>query len=130
MIKLTFTDKDIDQLHQERTQHPHPRVRQRMEAVYLKALKLSHQEIGRIVRISPTTLREYLLLYQRGGIEALKELNFNQPKSELEEYQDELRQEFEQKPAATLVEAADRIKKLTGLTVEEVIHQPPEKAKK
>lgn len=115
MIKLKFTPEAIDQLHNERTQHPHARVRQRMETVYLKALGLSHQEIGRIVRISQTTLREYLLLYERGGIEALKELNFNQPKSELDDYQDELRHEFEQKPAATLAEAVDRIEKVTGL---------------
>src|SRR5688500_3191226 len=78
MIKLKFTAEIIDQLHQERTQHPHQRVRQRMETVYLKALGLSHQEIGRIVRISQTTLREYLQLYQQGGVAALKELNFNQ----------------------------------------------------
>jgi transposase len=115
MIKLKFTPEAIDQLHNERTQHPHARVRQRMETVYLKALGLSHQEIGRIVRISPTTLREYLLLYERGGIEALRELNFNQPQSELDDYQDKLRQEFEQKPAATLAEAVDRIEKVTGL---------------
>ncbi len=56
MIKLTFTPAIIDQLHDERTQHPHPRVRQRMEAVYLKALGFKHKEIGRIVRISPNTL--------------------------------------------------------------------------
>ena len=36
MIKLKFTPETIDQLHHERTQHPHPRVRQWMEAVYLK----------------------------------------------------------------------------------------------
>lgn len=115
MIKLIFTPEEVDQLHKERTQHSHPRVRQRMEAVYLKALKLPHQEIGRIVRISQTTLRKYLLLYECGGIEALKELNFNQPKSELEDYQDELRRAFAQKPVATLAEAADRIESLTGL---------------
>lgn len=115
MIKLEFTPEIIDQLHQERTQHSHPRVRQRMEAVYLKALGLSHKEIGRIVRISQTTLREYLQMYQQGGIEALKELNFYQPKSDLDDYQALLRQEFERQPAATIGEAADRIEKLTGL---------------
>lgn len=115
MIKLKFTPEIIDQLYQERTRHPHPRVRQRMEAVYLKALGLPHQEIGRIVRISQTTLREYLQMYQRGGIEALKELNFHQPKSDLDDHQDGLRQEFDQRPPATIDEAADRIEKLTGL---------------
>lgn len=115
MIKLKFTPEIIDQLHHERTRHAHPRVRQRMEAVYLKGLGLAHQEIGRIVRISQTTLREYLQMYQEGGIEALKELNFNQPKSDLDDHQDSLRQEFEQKPPATIDEAVARIEKITGL---------------
>lgn len=115
MIKLKFTPEAIDQLHHERTHHPHPRVRQRMEAVYLKVLVLSHQEIGRIVRISQTTLREYFQMYQVGRIEALKELNFNQPKSDLDDRQDMLRQEFGQKPPATIAEAVARIEKLAGL---------------
>jgi transposase len=115
MLKLSFTPEIINQLHQERSHHPHPRVRQRMETVYLKALGLSHQEIGRIMRVSQTTLREYLQLYQRGGIEALKEVNFNQPKSDLDEHREQLREEFEQKPPASLVEAAERIEALTGL---------------
>lgn len=115
MIKLTFTPQEIDQLHEGRTQHPHPRVRQRMEAVYLKALGLAHKEIGRIVRISQKTLREYLWMYKQGGLEALKKLNFNQPQSKLEDYREEIRHEFEQKPPASIPEAVDRIEKLTGL---------------
>lgn len=115
MFKLSFTPEIINQLHYERSHHPHPRVRQRMETVYLKALGLSHQDIGRIMRISQTTLREYLHLYQNGGIAALKELNFNQPKSDLDDHQDQLRQEFEKKPPASLLEAAARIEELTGL---------------
>lgn len=115
MIKLKFTREIIDQLHRERTQHPHSRVRQRMETVYLKALGFSHQEIGRIVRISQTTLREYLLLYQQGGIEALKEVNFNQPKSDLDDHEEQLRQELEKNPPANLAEAVTRIEQLTGI---------------
>lgn len=115
MIKLKFTPEIIDQLHHERTRHAHPRVRQRMEAVYLKALGLPHQEIGHIVRISQATLREYLQMYQQGGIAALKELNFHQPKSDLDDHQDTLRQEFDQRPPATIGEAVERIEKLTGL---------------
>jgi transposase len=115
MIKLKFTAEIVDQLHRERMHYPHPRVRQRMETVYLKALGLSHQEIGRIMRLSQTTVREYLLLYQQGGIEALKEVNFHQPKSDLEEHQEQLRQAFEQKPPANLAEAVTRIEALTGI---------------
>lgn len=115
MIKLTFTPAIIDQLHDERTQHPHPRVRQRMEAVYLKALGFKHKEIGRIVRISQNTLQEYLQLYQTGGVEALKQFHFNEPKSDLDDYQELLRQEFEKEPPASLIEAAERIEALTKI---------------
>jgi len=115
MIKLTFSPEIINQLHYERTHHPHARVRQRMETVYLKALGLKHKEIGRIVRISQNTVQEYLQLYQTGGIEALKKLNFNEPKSELDDYEELLRPEFEKKPPASLVEAAERIEALTQI---------------
>ena len=49
MIKLEFSSEVVKQLHYERRYHPHPRVRQRLEAVYLKAIGYQHQEIGRIV---------------------------------------------------------------------------------
>lgn len=115
MIRLDFTKVDIDALHYERTHHADPRVRRRMEAVYLKALGLPHNEIGRIVRISQKTLRAYLRRYQVGGIEALKERDYHQPKSELDDHQDRLRQEFEARPPTTVAEAADRIEQLTGI---------------
>lgn len=67
MIQLEFTEADIEQLHYERFHHPHPRVQQRMEAVYLKALGYSHQEICRIVRINPKTLRRSLQAYKKGA---------------------------------------------------------------
>jgi len=74
MIKIEFTDEEIEKLHYQRFHHPHPRVQQRMEALYLKALGYSHQEIGRIVGVSQKTLRGYFRMYQVGGIEELKKL--------------------------------------------------------
>ncbi len=115
MIQLQFTQKEIDQLHHERTTHPHPRVRQMMEVLYLKALGLPHQEICRITRISATTLRRYLRLYHQGGIEALKQLNFYQPMSELAAHEEDIRREFTERPPATVKEAAARIEKVTGI---------------
>lgn len=119
MIQLQFTPEDIDQLHQERTTHPHPRVRQMMEVLYLKALGLPHQEICRITRIRPTTLRRYLRLYKDGGIEALKQLDFYRPSSELAAHEATIRQAFTEKPPATVKEAVVRIEKLTGLRREQ-----------
>lgn len=113
MIQITFSKTETDQLYEQKMNHPHPRVRQVMEALYLKALGLPHQEICRITRISAKTLRSYLRRYQNGGIEALKQLNFYQPQSELMAHEAEIRQAFEEKPPATAKEARSRIEALT-----------------
>ncbi|MCI0564063.1 MAG: IS630 family transposase [Nitrososphaera sp.] len=115
MIKIEFSAEEIEQLHYERRYHPHLRVRQRMETVYLKALGYQHQEIGRVVGIGQKAVRSYLQMYQTGGIEALQELNFYRPQSFLEEHCERLKGEFEARPAKSINEAVQRIEKLTGI---------------
>ncbi|MBM3136146.1 MAG: IS630 family transposase [Chloroflexi bacterium] len=115
MIEIEFTEEEIEKLHYEHLHNSHPRVRQRCEVVYLKALGYSHQEIGRIVRVSQPTVREYLEMYQTGGLEKLKELDFHKPTSELDEYIELLKAEFEAHPPATINEAGERIGQLTGI---------------
>lgn len=115
MIRIEFTDEEVEQLHYERRYHEHPRVRQRMEALYLKALDYQHQEIGSVMQIDQKTLRSYLRMYQEGGIEALKVLNFHQPVSELDEHGDEIKAAFEDRPPKSINEAIERIEKLTGI---------------
>lgn len=58
MIQIEFSEEDIQQLNYERYHHPHPRVQKKMELLYLKSRKLSHQEIRRLCQISKTTKRE------------------------------------------------------------------------
>ena len=113
MIRLEFSETDIKALQQAKQSHPDPRVRRRMETLYLKALGYSHQEIGTIVGITQKTLRSYLRLYQAGGIEALKQRQFYQPQSALEPHRATLKAEFQARPAQSMKEAADRIEKLT-----------------
>ena len=67
MLRLTFSKEDIEQLRQQRFQHPHPRVQQRMEALLLKSQGLPHKDICQILAISGNTLRQYLKRYEAGG---------------------------------------------------------------
>jgi transposase len=115
MIKIEFSTDEVEQLHHERRYHPHPRVRQRMEALYLKALGYPHQEIGEIMQISQKTLRGYLRRYQEGGMDALKSMNFYQPKSTLVAHLEILKAEFKTRPPKTINEAVKRIEDLTGI---------------
>ena len=114
-FNFVFTEEIIEQLRYERYHHPHPLVQRKMEALLLKSEGLSHKQIGQIVGVSQAMLRTYFDQYQRGGIEELKKLNFYRPKSELEEHDSTIEEEFKNKPPATLKEAAARIKELTGI---------------
>jgi transposase len=115
MIHIDFTEEAIAHLRQERYEYPHPRVQRKMEALLLKSQGLSHGDIGKIVGVCQDTLREYFYQYKSGGIEALKVINFYQPKSELTQYQGTIEDEFRANPPATLKEAATRIEELTGI---------------
>lgn len=115
MIRIEFSPIEIDQVNYERYHHPHPRVQRKMEALWLKSQGLPHQEICRLTGISMKTLQRYLLAYQQGGIEELKEIRFYGPKSELEEHTSTIKDHFAKHPPASLKEAMDAIEKLTSI---------------
>ena len=116
MIEIEFTEEEKQALNYERYHHPHPRVQRKMEALWLKSQKLSHKEICRLTGISPNTLRKYLQAYQQqGGIEALKELNFNQPQSELSQHTTTIEDYFREHLPASVKEAMAKIEELTGI---------------
>jgi transposase len=115
MIKLSFTPEETDALHHQRIHHPHPRVRLKMEALYLKSQNFAHQDIAHLCRISESTLRRYLQDYAKGGIDKLGEITFYRPQSELEKHREVITKAFGEHPPATVAEAAAGIKELTGL---------------
>jgi len=115
MIKINFLEEECEALHYERYHHPHPRVQKKMEVLWLKSLNYSHKEIRKIAKISKGTLCCYLKIYQEGGIEKLKELNFHQPKSELNKHTKTIEKYFEKHPPTTVKEAMAKIEELTGI---------------
>ena len=115
MIRIDFTPLQIDALHHERFHHPHPRVQEKMEAVYLKAQGLPHKDICRLSRITENTLRTYLRQFQDGGVERLKRLDFAVPTSEMADHREALEDHFRKNPPRSAAQAADDIERLTGL---------------
>ncbi len=115
MLKLTFTQEDIKELDYQRYHHPHPRGQRKMEALLLKAKGLPHHQIALCVGVCENTLLSYLQQYHAGGIEALKQLQFHHPTSEMEHYRDSLEAYFKDHPPASIPEAVKRIEELTSL---------------
>jgi transposase len=83
MIQVEFTEQGIEELKYEQYHHPHPKVQQKMEVLYLKSQGLAHQDIRRLCHISKTTLTVYLRQYLEGGIERLKQLDYQGQPSQL-----------------------------------------------
>ena len=115
MIRIEFSEDEIERLRRERFEHPHPRVQRKMEALLLKSEGLPHKRITRLLGVSENTLRGYLREYQEAGIERLKEIRFRHPHSELEAHRESLEAYFEKHPPATVNEAAAKIEELTGI---------------
>ena len=57
MLQLACSEADKQALHYERYHHPHPRVQQRMEALWLKSQGVPHHQIAQLCAISANTLR-------------------------------------------------------------------------
>ena len=115
MLQLEFSEADKGALTHERYHHPHPRVQQRMEALWLKSQGLAHQRIATLCAISGNTLRAYLKLYQAGGMEALKQLNFYRPQRLLSEQCETIEAHLRAHPPHTINEAISVIEALTGI---------------
>jgi len=115
MIKIEFTDSEIDQLFEEKERNTHHRVRKKAEVIYLKGLNFSHSDIQRIARISRPTLAAYLKDYNRDKLLSVTEINFYKPKSELDNHIPELKAYFEEHLPASSNEAQMIIEQKTGI---------------
>jgi transposase len=115
MTRLFFSQEDQQALHKERYEHPHPRVQQRMEVLWLISQGLVYSEAARLAGVSEATVDRYVALYRQGGLEALKEFKWGTSTSELLEYRDSLEESFRQNPPHTVAEACQRIKDETGI---------------
>lgn len=116
MTKITFSPEDIQQLQQQRFYHPHPRVRIKMEVLWLKSKGLPDAKIEELAGVSINTRLKYFREFQEGGIERLQETRFYRPKSDLDQYAEVVKKAFEDKPPVNTQEAQMTILNLTGIS--------------
>src|SRR5271156_6926190 len=112
-IQLTEDEQRI--VNEERTNHPHLQVRDKMWTIWLLHCGLARQKAAEIVGVSRATVQRYVEAYRQGGLDELRRSNVQRPSSELAAFRDIIRASFEKTPASTIAEACDRIEKLTGL---------------
>jgi transposase len=114
-IQLQLTPEVLKEIHYQRYNHPAPLVQRRMEAIWLKGHGLSHGQIAELVGVTENTIRDYFELYQQGGIEKLKELNYSGSESKLGVHIASLEAYFRENPPASIKEAQSEIETITGV---------------
>ena len=80
-----------------------------MEVVLLKAKGLSNEQIAHCAGICQNTVRSYLHEYEQGGREALKQVKFRKPQSQLHPHRGTLEEYFKEHPPTTIAQAAHMI---------------------
>ena len=112
---LALSDEQLGVLQHERLHHEHPRVRQRMDVLWLRANGLTQIRVAEMLGISRHTVAEYENRYEAGGIDAVKDLKWGGRVSPLQAYVSEIEAFLEERPPRTLEEACDLIEELTGI---------------
>jgi transposase len=115
MARITFSEEEKQALHTERFEHPHPRVQQRMEVLWLISQGLIYPEAARLAGVSDATVDRYVAVYRQGGLDAVRELKWRSGTSELLEYRACLEESFRKNPPHTVAEASQRIQEETGI---------------
>ena len=115
MLKLNFTDTEIEQLYREFMEYPSGPSKKKLLVVYLKALGLSHQDIVRIARVSGDSVTRYLKAYAKGGLAALCTSRLHCPVSALLPHLEAIKTHFQADPPHTVAQASHDIEKLTGI---------------
>jgi transposase len=115
MVRVNIKEEYKKAFARERYEHPHPRVNQRMDALHLKSKYLENRDICDIIGICNNTLLSYYKMYNAGGIEKLREINFYGPKSEMEKHVVEIKEYFICNPPGSISEAAAKIMEITGI---------------
>ena len=112
---IQISEADADDAKYEMIHHPDRLVQQRMLCLGMKYCGYKQGDIAKVLGLSRNTIGNYMTLYSNSGIEGLKTLNYNQPKSALDEYRPRVEADFRQAPPRSVREASARIKKLTKI---------------
>ena len=115
MRRFTFTPEDLDAIRHERYHHPHPRVQQKMEVLWLKSQGFTHEDIAALADVSRRSVQRYLDEFADGGLERLRRLPWKGKANQLTDHQASLEDYFLENPPRSTREAQAAIEQQTGV---------------
>jgi transposase len=115
MRHFHFTPEDLDTIRQERYHHPHPRVQQKMEVLWLKSQGFTHEAIARLADVSRRSVQRYLDEFLVGGLEQVRRVPWKGKANELAAHHGSLEDYFVEHPPRSAHEAQTAIERETGV---------------
>ena len=114
-FRIELTDEQQQVVHTERDAHPQEHVRRKMLVLWLLHCGLTRAKAAEVAGLGRATVQRYVVAFRAGGLEELRRWNVTGPVSDLAAHREVIRAEFTRQPARSIVEAAERIERLTGL---------------
>jgi transposase len=114
MLTLNINDIDIELAKYERIHNPIEAIRKRMDAIYWTSQQFSRGEVADKSGVHRNSVKNYVKLYNKGGLAALRTFEYKGFDSVLTGQRVTLEAYFGEHPPRTSKEAAARIKDLTG----------------
>jgi transposase len=115
MRRFEFTEEEQRVIARDRFHHPNPRVQRRMEMLWLKCHGETHERIAELTGVGRRTVQRVLDRFEAGRLEAVRSFQEKGQASGLTPHGELVETEFRQRPPRTVVEACDRIERLTGV---------------
>jgi hypothetical protein len=115
MRRFAFTPEVLAAIRHDRYHHPHPRVPQKMEVVWLKSQGCTHEDIARLAAVSCRSLQRYLDEFAAGGLEHIRHMPWKDKVNELAPYRGSLEDYFVEHPPRSTREAQTAIEQQTGV---------------
>lgn len=115
MRRFSFTRETLAAIRHDRYHHPHPRVQQKMEVLWLKSQGLAHEDIARLAAVSRRSVQRYLDEFAGGGLERLRHLSWRGKANGLAAHQASLEDYFLGSPPRSTREAQAAIEQQTGV---------------
>lgn len=115
MREFTFSDEQLDEIRRDRARHPHPRVQQKMNVLWLKSRGLTHGRIAQLGDTSLRTVQRVLTEFLEGGLPAVRQTRWEGKRAQLDDHAPALEDHFLQNPPRSTREAQAEIERLTGV---------------
>ena len=115
MFKIEISTSDHASLMDLHQNHIHHVIRQRAHVILLRVEQLSNSQISHITGLSEGTIIAYVHHYLSNGFRWVEALNFRKPVSQLQSFDDVIKEHFSKNPVSTIAQACKEIEVLTGI---------------